>query len=221
MAAPIAHLYLALQILAGPLKSNNFDHKEFILGTSFPDIRYLKVIKREETHTKDISFSYIKNLNRENSFHAGLLFHSLVDKVREEYLNKIDIYKDMPKVPYPKYLLKFAEDQILTRNLNFKPEEYNSYFNKISPYEKLFDIKTEKIELWHNILKEYFASGLNSTTVSNMLKAVYPKSKIKRGFLWLAYSIGGGQYQIDSISNSEIIINIIKKFYLNFSKNLN
>ena len=36
---------------------NKFDEKEFIVGTSFPDIRYLNVIKRNETHFKN----YIQN----------------------------------------------------------------------------------------------------------------------------------------------------------------
>lgn len=43
MAAPIAHVFLAVQMLAGPFKGL-FNEKEFIVGASFPDIQYLKVV---------------------------------------------------------------------------------------------------------------------------------------------------------------------------------
>ena len=51
MAAPIAHIFCALFLL-----NNNIidvdNIQEFIIGTSFPDIRYLGVIERDTTHVK-------------------------------------------------------------------------------------------------------------------------------------------------------------------------
>jgi hypothetical protein len=83
MAAPIAHIFLAVQILVGPFKVMSHE-KEFIIGTSFPDIRYLKVIERAETHFENVTLNDIKK--ETNSFKAGMLFHSFVDQKREEYM---------------------------------------------------------------------------------------------------------------------------------------
>lgn len=47
MAAPITHVALTEKIFNNIF--HNYDKKEFIIGTSFPDIRYLGTIDREKT----------------------------------------------------------------------------------------------------------------------------------------------------------------------------
>ena len=58
MAAPITHIVLTNKIF-----NKYFSNKEkgdFFIGASFPDIRYLKVIKREKTHFNNITLNEIK-----------------------------------------------------------------------------------------------------------------------------------------------------------------
>jgi hypothetical protein len=110
MAAPIAQVYLALQILAEPL-NGYFNEKEFLVGTSFPDIRYLKLIERTQTHYSNCTLDDIKK--EKNSFKAGVLFHYFVDEKKEEYMLKNYIYEQLPQFRFISQSLKFAEDQLL------------------------------------------------------------------------------------------------------------
>lgn len=72
MAAPITHIVLADKVWAQFLSS--FNKNDFFIGTSFPDIRYLKVINREKTHFKNQSINDIKS---DDSIIAGIKFHSI------------------------------------------------------------------------------------------------------------------------------------------------
>ena len=54
MAAPITHIVLASKVYDQFF--SNFSKKDFLIGTSFPDIRYLKVIDRNTTHFNGLSF---------------------------------------------------------------------------------------------------------------------------------------------------------------------
>src|SRR5438132_13939173 len=106
MAAPIAHIFLAVQMLAGPFHGL-FDEKEFIVGTSFPDIRYLKVVSREETHFSHVTLEDI--VQETDSFKAGMLFHSFVDEQREAYIIAHGFYGKIPSFRFTTQSLKFAE----------------------------------------------------------------------------------------------------------------
>lgn len=156
MAAPIAHVFLAIQVLAGPLK-DTFNEKEFILGTSFPDIRYLKIVERAETHIENVTFDDIKN--ETNSFKAGLLFHSFVDAEREKYIVEHNMYDALPTFRFTTQSLKFAEDHLL-REL-FNVQEYSDYFYDILTEQLSFNISEETIRKWHFFLQEYFAGNLS------------------------------------------------------------
>lgn len=81
MAAPITHVVLTAKIF-----DNFFQDKvkkDFFIGTLFPDIRYLKVIDRDQTHFSNLSISDLKT---EDSFLAGMKFHSMIDVVREKFI---------------------------------------------------------------------------------------------------------------------------------------
>ena len=82
MPAPVTHILLALSIL--PLLPGK-DAQEFLLGTSFPDIRYLGVIDRKKTH--DPKPSWQKVMQEKSSFKAGMEFHALADKIHDKYMS--------------------------------------------------------------------------------------------------------------------------------------
>ena len=65
MAAPITHIALTEKIFDKFFK--NKTRKDFFIGTSFPDIRYLKVIDRDKTHYDDLS---VADLGNDASFSA-------------------------------------------------------------------------------------------------------------------------------------------------------
>lgn len=152
MAAPITHIVLANKVWNKSLSS--FSKKDFLIGTSFPDIRYLKVIDRNNTHFKDLFLEDIKN---DNSFMAGVKFHSIVDEVREAYMVSQNIYSYFPKSKYITQSLKLLEDELLYENF----DEWNNLikdFNDI-PYGQIkIDLDKLYIEKWYSLLQEYFST---------------------------------------------------------------
>jgi hypothetical protein len=108
MAAPATHIILALLMLP-LLKEKNIP--EFIVGTSFPDIRYLGVIERSKTHNNQTTWQSIQK--NPSSFKAGMDFHALVDRLREAYMMKHHAYDRIPQSKYKSQILKMFEDMLL------------------------------------------------------------------------------------------------------------
>ncbi len=69
MAAPVGHLYLAIQILSGPLCE--VKERDFLIGTLFPDIRYPAQIARELTHKSHVTWQEI--INEKDPFMQGIV----------------------------------------------------------------------------------------------------------------------------------------------------
>jgi hypothetical protein len=115
MAAPIMHIVLAIKVLA--LLPATIDKAAFIVGTSFPDIRYRAHIDRDVTHIEPVSWKMVAE--EQNSFRAGMLFHNLVDILRIHYFEPLfyDRYSLEQYTPiYSKLfplLMKEAEDVFL------------------------------------------------------------------------------------------------------------
>lgn len=214
MAAPIAHIYLAIQMLAGPL-INLFNEKEFVVGTSFPDIRYLKVIQRNQTHYKNVTLDQIKN--EKDSFKAGMLFHSFVDEKRERFVYKKKIYEKVPKFDYIMHALKFAEDQILLSI--FDSKQYVSFFDEIIVQEKEYKIDEKDLRYWHNFLQDYFIGNISGRSMlMRYFDYIYPNAwQITRwGFSWLY----GRKMErvIKNIENNKEVRDLFLDFYQHFSK---
>lgn len=92
---PITHIVLTEKIYNECFSNRN--RKLFYIGTFFPDIRYLKVVERDRTHFDNIRLS---DLRLESDFNIGLKFHSILDKVREEFVVNNNIYSYCPKSKY-------------------------------------------------------------------------------------------------------------------------
>lgn len=150
MAGPIAHIFLALQALTFYLPHHS--SKEFIIGTSFPDIRYLKVIDRTETHCPNVTWNMV--VNEPNSFKAGMLFHALVDIVREDYMEERAIYSTIKKDRLVGHALKIVEDTLLREKIDTWDTLY-SYFDAILPEERAFNIPEKQLKVWHAYIQEY------------------------------------------------------------------
>ena len=125
MAAPITHIALTEKIFDKFFKDKI--RKDFFIGTSFPDIRYLKVIDRDKTHYDGLSVSGLKN---DESFSAGVKFHSILDHVREKYIVENDIYSLCPDSKYITQSLKILEDEIFYRHIK-DWTVYIGYLNEI------------------------------------------------------------------------------------------
>lgn len=164
MAAPITHIVLSDKVFNKHFK--NKDKKDFYLGTSFPDIRYLKIIERNKTHFQNLS---LQEINIEtSSFSAGLKFHSLTDKIREDFIISNNVYSLYSEFEYVTESLKLLEDDILYSKVN-NWEEIISYFNEMAREELSFGIKEGDIRKWHEILKKYFSKQPDENTRKTLL----------------------------------------------------
>lgn len=161
MATPITHIVLTAKIFEIFFKNKR--KKDFFIGTSFPDIRYLKVINRDKTHYNNLSITEIKN---DESFLAGLKFHSILDQKRENYMIKNKIYSLCPKSKYITQSLKFLEDEILYKYIK-DWTVYTKYLNEILEDEKNYNINEKDLEKWHLLLQQYFQHKPNKDTIKD------------------------------------------------------
>jgi len=206
---PIGHIFLALQVLAGPLQ--HFDKQQFIIGTSFPDIRYLGSINRNHTHFKGTTFPMIKT--EPNAFRAGMLFHSFVDEKHAAYIKEQKLLSYIPKTSYKTILLKIAEDKVLIPYLDH--EEYVAYFDTILLEETTFGIPMDDITRWHAILQTYCNHGIKRKTITELCKLFFPNSLIKQYSAPFIYNLKFHS-TIKQLSKNELFKKSTLNFYLNF-----
>lgn len=152
MAGPVTHIVLALKIIASGLIDT--DVKEFIIGTSFPDIRYLGVIERDKTHYKNVTWHDI--VTEQSPFYAGLKFHAFVDRIREEYMHNSGIYTFIRETSYRSQCMKVAEDQILYAHCS-DWTTITAFFGAIAPEELTFGIQNTDVMRWHKFIQWYCA----------------------------------------------------------------
>jgi hypothetical protein len=148
---------------------DRFDREAFLVGTVFPDIRYLKIIERDKTHFKGLSFQDI--LDEQNSFIAGLKYHSLVDEVREKYMVEKSIYTLIPSSKFITQALKTYEDEVLYSNVS-DWDCVIGYLNTFLPEETELVEQTDKVKAWHSLMQEYFKEPPTDTSRKNFILGV-------------------------------------------------
>ncbi len=156
-AGPAMHIALGKQWLATYAPTYTDEEKKlFLLGTVFPDIRYLGVVKRHQTHYKDVTLQ--KVFDTKSPFMRGVLFHSFVDEHREKYIKTHQITKKVSEVPRALQgtFLKVIEDEILHQKNDWT--EFRLYLTSIPDDEKILDITDEALTQWHTGLTFYFSA---------------------------------------------------------------
>src|SRR3989339_2061584 len=199
MAFPITHIVLAEKVFDKFFKDKN--KKEFFVGTLFPDIRYLKSIKREETHFRGLFFA---DLEKETAFNAGLKFHSLVDQVREMFLEKNNVFSLCPKSSQIKYSLKALEDEIFHPYLETWPE-YAGYLTEVLPEETAFGVEEKTVKKWHTLIREYLLEPPSEQSRQELLGLGFPNETVREI-----------NETVAKIKTDEKVTGILKKMYRNF-----
>jgi hypothetical protein len=170
MAGPVTHIVLALHILH--LLPGHIDKEAFIVGTSFPDIRYMAELTREQTHIEPVSWQDV--INEPSSFRAGMLFHNLVDEIRITDFEG-DFYDRSKAAQYnPLYLKLFllihkaAEDAYLYTKVSGW-EEIAGYFDTIYQEERDFQVSEEILREWHTMIQRYIAHPTNTDLIAQFV----------------------------------------------------
>ncbi|MGE0207274.1 MAG: hypothetical protein AB7R69_05505 [Candidatus Babeliales bacterium] len=174
MAGPVTHIVLALKMF--PLLAGFFDKTEFLVGTSFPDIRHLAHLSREETHLEPVSWEHV--LHAESSFKAGMLFHNLVDHARLDYFAGNYFDENQPSradnsLYYSLYPIaqKMVEDAFMYPLCQEWPAIIE-LFDKVYTQELELCHDEEIVKNWHTLLRNYFAYEPTLESTENFLKGV-------------------------------------------------
>jgi len=203
VAAPITHIVLTEKIFNKHFSNKN--RRDFYIGTVFPDIRYLGVVDRKNTHFPFQEVDLKDVIQEKNSFITGLKFHSLVDDFRERFIKSKNIYSLIPESEYKSQTLKFLEDEL---NYN-KVKDWNkiiTFFDDILSEELDFDIKKENIKKWHNILQGYLSKKPNKESMEMIaIDLQFPK-EAQKGIINL----------VEQIRPNKEIRQAIEEFYNNF-----
>lgn len=157
-AGPITHVALGEKWLKHVAPDYTEEQrKEFLLGTVFPDIRYLGVIKREKTHTKGVTLEAIRKAN--SPFQQGMLFHSFVDEFREKWVKEKGAEKKLTDIApnQQRIFLKIIEDQILYSEYSWNT--FRQYLMTVPNEEKEYGIQDKALNEWHAGLTLYFTAS--------------------------------------------------------------
>ena len=173
MAGPITHIVLAMKAL--PLL-NVQDIQEFIVGTSFPDIRHLGSIDRGSTHDHSKVLRDVQTAP--SPFAAGMLFHSLVDTVREDFMVEHGLYSKIEDLPHIVVAVKFYEDQLLYNKIK-NWYEIESYFGKPLPDELVFGASKDQVSLWHKLIRNYCSEQPSQKSRRQLIVGMNPSEKTK------------------------------------------
>jgi hypothetical protein len=157
MPWPVTHI-LAAEIFYNPF-FNHLDHKGFIIGTCFSDIRYPARLSRSTTHPKNLSLSKIQ---AKSAFQAGLSFHSYVDEMWNQFVLQENhhIFDEIPHNKPMIHTMKVLQDKYLY-NKSGDWSQIANYFEDILPEEKNFGAAQEMVERWHSILAFYLSKPPN------------------------------------------------------------
>lgn len=155
MAAPVTHIVFA--VLVSHLLPIQFDFKEFVVGTSFPDIRYSAQLTRTETHFEPVSWQSV--LQAPTAFEAGMKFHNLLDIYRMEYLD-VPFFQEHDDYSHrtTASILKLCEDMIIYSLLSDeKWNEIREFFDTYYAEEIMRAHENyQVVKQWHSALQEYF-----------------------------------------------------------------
>ena len=129
------------------------DRRLLYLGTLFPDIRYLGVIGREQTHP---AVSSLKEMAGQSDFYAGIAFHALADHIKREYMAAHQPAKPRAAGLNSGFLLKLAEDvHAYTYRSNWQP--IAGYLDLIPEEAAAFGVSRTQMVAWHRLLKQYLS----------------------------------------------------------------
>jgi hypothetical protein len=198
MAAHITHAALAERVYDKHFYKLN--RRDFLIGALFPDIRYLGHVKREITHFEKINFDHI--LAEKNSFLAGMLYHSFVDKIREEWMVGNGLYDLIPYEHRWMQAVKLFEDRFFYSDIpNWQIVE--AYFKNILPDELKFGMSKDVIEQWHSVLVKYFMYQPTAASILTSTKEMGLSEQI-------AHDIN---LHIEVIEKNKNLIKLAQKFH--------
>jgi hypothetical protein len=148
-AGPMTHLWVAQRYCEMCEISDHGILQGIIIGTEFPDIRYITLESRDLTHPV---ITDLKEVSQSKTpFEIGVKLHAWLDYVREQFITQ-EVYEAV--APYAEgksaTLLKFIEEEILADF--YDGRQWSCYFNDILEEELAF-APQDVIFKWHGMIQ--------------------------------------------------------------------
>jgi len=174
MPWPATHVLVAET--AYPLYFNHLDHRSFIIGTCYPDIRYPAQIDRDLTHIHDVP---IEEMQTQTAFRAGLLFHTYVDDFWNGYIAQYKgrLYDLVPKHRPTFHTLKILQDCYLYDQLDNWPQIATA-LEIILPEELTFGASKQAVRDWHAMIQHYLSKPPQKSDLE-MLSRTLPADMVE------------------------------------------
>ena len=154
-AGPVTHLFFAEKWIEQFGSLEEPARYEFLSGNLFPDIRYLGIVTRIETHEANLTLEDVHSSS--TPFLTGTRLHSYVDEKRDALVETSGIYAWI--APYAQghevVLLKLLEDEILYDRIETLLAKLQVY--RISEPERFTGIPDKVLEKWHFFLYYYLS----------------------------------------------------------------
>lgn len=197
MAAPALHL-LFTRAFAGVVSD------DFLAGVSFPDIRYLGSVSREETHSYDMH-----QVSDTTSFVAGAAFHHYIDEVRGAYWRNHGIYENLPQSPLSAQALKFCEDILLYDTV----EDWQPYIHALRKNHKVPEkfqnaLSTQEIEQWYETLAQYISKKPTIDDITSLMGTIGLDSHVAAKVAEI----------MNTILGDEALVLAIKQYYVDVTE---
>ncbi len=131
------------------------DYDEVIIGTLYPDIRYIAGLDRDETHEIGISLEDVETA--ESSFEQGRLLHCWVDEVRDSFVEEEGLYDDLEGLPmaHRSTFIKLLEDEIYYDQWNWS--EARRCILGMMPQELTAELEADKVSEWYQLVRLYLS----------------------------------------------------------------
>ena len=148
-AGPVLHLWVAERFCEINGITDKDTLKEIIVGTEFPDIRYITHGPRELTHPM---ISDLKEVYQSATpFVTGMKLHAWLDITRENFISQ-EVYAAIAahSEGFSETLLKFTEEEMLADF--YDGRQWSSHFDKALPEELAF-APEETVVKWHGFVQ--------------------------------------------------------------------
>jgi hypothetical protein len=197
MASQITHVALAYRAL--PLLPAIKDLQPYIIGSIFPDMRYLGVVPREVTHDPSVMYSQV--LNEHGAFKVGVLLHNLIDKIREGFVTDAGLYYHYPDRPATWTAMKLYEDEFYYPEVE-NWDTINRFLNDVYTQEMEYGISQDDAQHWHMGLQAYFSQPPTPESQAMYAEMLGTKPEFIDECLSL----------LNDMKNDEFVINCIRSF---------
>lgn len=156
MALEATHLRFALELKK---KFGVMDLGKYILGTSYPDSRYMTGIDRELTHNNSI---LTKKFSIENDFKKGWQVHQICDLIQyKSFLNKVTLLSGFGKEWIEDKWVHFTAAKIVQDIIDRQAFDIKNYLVYLEHAENPNGEDLEKINRFNGALIEQYSHEIS------------------------------------------------------------